>query len=143
MAGFQSRTPEPQFRHHDHFVGIMQRQHIAETEESACKWLGKTDDELTYSYNGVHWNRTDRQAFIPRPQAVPRLRIRRLPPLSGDHAGATPVWTDGNTAAGLVGKHVRLQFTQFQAQLYSIHWDFAIQYGTRSSSGSSPRSSDL
>ena len=55
-----------QFHYRDHFIGLMQLQHIASTEMGACKWLGKVDNELTYSYNGVHWKRTDRRAFIPR-----------------------------------------------------------------------------
>ncbi len=52
----------------DYFIGVMQVQHIASTEmKGGCKWLGKVDDELVYSVNGVHWNRTNRRALMPRP----------------------------------------------------------------------------
>ena len=64
LIQFYSLTP---FWHHDYFLGLMQRQHISSTEQSGgCKWLGKVDDELVYSVNGVHWNRTNRQPFIER-----------------------------------------------------------------------------
>ena len=55
-----------QFWYADHFLGLMQRQHVASTEMGAVKWLGKVDTELVYSFNGVHWNRTDRRPFIGR-----------------------------------------------------------------------------
>lgn len=42
-------------------------QHIASTERAGfVKWLGKTDVELVYSYNGTHWIRTSRRPFISR-----------------------------------------------------------------------------
>jgi len=63
LLQFYSMT---QYWYHDYFVGFMQRQHIASSEASACKWLGKVDSELTYSFDGRHWNRTDRQPLIPR-----------------------------------------------------------------------------
>ena len=63
LIQFYSMT---RYWHHDYFVGFMQRQHISSSEPSACKWLGKVDTELTYSFNGVHWNRADRQPFIRR-----------------------------------------------------------------------------
>ena len=50
----------------DRFVGILQRQHVAETERNPVKWLGKIDDEVAYSYNGVYWIRSNRQPLIPR-----------------------------------------------------------------------------
>ena len=49
-----------------HFLGIVQRQHVAETERNPVKWLGKIDDEVAYSYNGVYWMRSNRQPLIPR-----------------------------------------------------------------------------
>jgi hypothetical protein len=55
-----------QFRYHDHFIGLMQVQHVAGTEMGAVKWGGKVDNELVYSYNGTAWNRTDREPFIGR-----------------------------------------------------------------------------
>ena len=61
LLQFYSMT---QYWHRDYFVGLMQRQHIASSEKSGCKWLGKVDDELTYSFNGVHWNRAQREPFI-------------------------------------------------------------------------------
>jgi hypothetical protein len=65
LLQFYSMVP---YWYQDQYIGLMQTQHIASTEmKGSCKWLGKVDDELVYSVNGVHWNRTNRQAFIPRP----------------------------------------------------------------------------
>ena len=48
-------------------MGIVQRQHIAETEHSgAVKWAGKVDDEIVYSYNGIYWMRSQRVPLMPR-----------------------------------------------------------------------------
>ena len=48
-------------------MGIVQRQHIAETERSgAIKWAEKVDDEIVYSYNGIYWMRSQRVPLMPR-----------------------------------------------------------------------------
>ena len=52
--------------YHDHFVAAMQVQRISSSERSGCKWFGRVHDELVYSYNGTHWNRTDRSPLLPR-----------------------------------------------------------------------------
>lgn len=65
LIQFYSMTP---YWYHDQFFGLVQVQHISSTEKSGgCKWLGKVHDELVYSLNGTHWNRTDRQPLLPRP----------------------------------------------------------------------------
>jgi hypothetical protein len=65
LIQFYSMVP---YWYHDHFIGVMQRQHIASTDQSGgCRWFGKVDDEIVYSYNGLHWNRANRRAFIERP----------------------------------------------------------------------------
>ena len=47
-------------------MGIVQRQHIAETEHSgAVKWAGKVDDEIVYSYKGIYWMRSQRVPLMP------------------------------------------------------------------------------
>ncbi len=54
--------------YHDQFIGLMQVQHISSTEQSGgAKWLGKVNDELVYSLNGTHWNRTNRRPLLDRP----------------------------------------------------------------------------
>lgn len=56
-----------QYWYHDHFIGILQRHHIAETETSGgVKWAGKVDDEIVYSYNGIYWLRSKRESLLPR-----------------------------------------------------------------------------
>ena len=34
--------------------------------QGECKWLGEGWSELAYSYNGLYWNRTDRQPILGR-----------------------------------------------------------------------------
>ena len=63
LVQFYSMT---QHWYHEHFIGLMQLQHVSSTEMGTVKWMGKVDNELIYSYNGIHWNRTDRQPFIGR-----------------------------------------------------------------------------
>ncbi len=55
-----------QYWYHEYFIGLMPLQHVSSKERGTVKWMGKVDTELTYSYNGVHWNRTDRQPFVGR-----------------------------------------------------------------------------
>ena len=57
----------PWFDYEGLFVGLLWDHHISQDERmGAAKWTGVVDCELAYSYNGVHWNRTDRQPFIGR-----------------------------------------------------------------------------
>ena len=56
----------PWFFYEDLFIGLLWSHHISQEEKGCCKMSGIIDCELAYSYNGVHWNRTNRQPFIGR-----------------------------------------------------------------------------
>ena len=57
----------PWFYYEDLFIGLLWDHHISQDElMGGAKWSGVIDCELAYSYNGVHWNRTNRLPFIGR-----------------------------------------------------------------------------
>lgn len=57
----------PWCHYEDVFIGLLWDQHTCQDERmGGARWSGVVDCELAYSYNGVHWNRTDRQPFVGR-----------------------------------------------------------------------------
>jgi len=56
----------PQFFYEGYFVGFLYRQHGAFVDDTiSSRMKGRVDSELVYSINGTHWNRTNRQPFLP------------------------------------------------------------------------------
>lgn len=56
----------PHFYYEGYFIGFLWRQHGAFTDHTyAARMKGAADSELTYSINGTHWNRANRQPFLP------------------------------------------------------------------------------
>ena len=56
----------PHFFYEGYFIGFLWRQYGAYGDETiASRMKGRVDSELAYSINGTHWNRTNRQPFLP------------------------------------------------------------------------------
>lgn len=56
----------PQFFYEGYFIGFLWRQWGAVNDlGSAARMMGRVDSELAYSVNGLAWNRTNRQPFLP------------------------------------------------------------------------------
>ncbi len=56
----------PHFFYEGYFIGFLFRQHAAFGDDTIpSRMKGRVDSELVYSINGTHWNRTNRQPFLP------------------------------------------------------------------------------
>lgn len=56
----------PHFFYEGYFLGFLTRQHAALGDDTIpSRMKGRVDTELLYSINGTHWNRTNRQPFLP------------------------------------------------------------------------------
>jgi hypothetical protein len=56
----------PQFFYEGYFIGFLWREWAAPFELiGSTRILGRVDSELVYSVNGLAWNRTNRQSFLP------------------------------------------------------------------------------
>jgi len=56
----------PQFNYEGYFIGFLWKMHAALDDYNlSLRMKGRVDAELTYSINGTHWNRTNRQSFLP------------------------------------------------------------------------------
>ncbi|MFH1006288.1 MAG: hypothetical protein V1800_02135 [Candidatus Latescibacterota bacterium] len=55
----------PQFFYEGYFIGFLWKQLAAMVDTRGIRMRGKMDSELTYSINGLHWNRTNRMPFLP------------------------------------------------------------------------------
>jgi hypothetical protein len=56
----------PQFLYEGYFVGFLWRMWGAPNDlAGSTRFMGRVDSELTYSVNGLAWNRTNRQPFLP------------------------------------------------------------------------------
>lgn len=56
----------PHFFYEGYFLGFLLRQHGAFVDDNIpTRMKGRVDSELLYSINGTHWNRTNRQPFLP------------------------------------------------------------------------------
>jgi len=54
------------WRYEDMQIGLLSVYDTEATEKSIIKWQGSTEMQLTYSYDGDHWYRAFRDAFIAR-----------------------------------------------------------------------------
>lgn len=56
----------PQFLYEGTFIGFLWRMWGADNDVvGSTRMMGRVDAELTYSVNGLAWNRTDRRNFLP------------------------------------------------------------------------------
>lgn len=56
----------PQFFYEGYFIGFLWRMWGAPNDlAGSTRFMGRVDAELTYSVNGLAWNRTTRQSFLP------------------------------------------------------------------------------
>jgi len=56
----------PQFCYEGYFLGYLWRMHAAYDDYGlAVRMKGRVDSELVYSINGITWNRTNRESFLP------------------------------------------------------------------------------
>ena len=56
----------PQFLYEGTFIGFLWRMWGAPNDlAGSTRFMGRVDAELTYSVNGLAWNRTNRQSFLP------------------------------------------------------------------------------
>lgn len=56
----------PQFLYEGYFIGFLWRMWGADNDlGDSTRMMGRVDAELTYSVNGLAWNRTNRQNFLP------------------------------------------------------------------------------
>jgi hypothetical protein len=56
----------PHFNYEGYFLGFLWRMHGACNDYAlSLRMKGRVDSELVYSVNGTHWNRTNRQPFLP------------------------------------------------------------------------------
>jgi len=56
----------PHFNYEGYFIGFLWKMHAAlDDYDLSLRMKGRVDSELVYSINGTHWNRTNRQSFLP------------------------------------------------------------------------------
>ncbi|NIA06088.1 MAG: hypothetical protein GWP14_00365 [Actinobacteria bacterium] len=55
----------PQFYYEGYFIGFLWLMHTVADEIGPAKNAGKVNCQLTYSYDGLNWNRSLREPFVP------------------------------------------------------------------------------
>ena len=92
----------PHFFYEGYFVGFLWRQHGALIDTTIpSRMKGRVDSELTYSINGIQWNRTTRQAFLPDTGTTMSLYRNEYPiAMALDEQGWLRIYTNS-----CVGEH--------------------------------------